>query len=113
MTKHPSSKISQDRCKREAVQRTYRFNAELWVEFEVDCKLNLRNPRLVVEALVHYWLDAVPKTSEFIAWYQQKCATGGKISKHDQLPIQTPQTIAPRPNSAGATPFEDRDFVDV
>ena len=33
-------------------QRTYRFNAQLWADFEEDCARHLRNPRLVVEALV-------------------------------------------------------------
>jgi hypothetical protein len=106
--KQPSSKISQRLCNREAVQRTYRFNAELWAEFEVDCKLNLRNPRLVVEAMVRYWLDAGPKTSEFIAWHQQKCADG----RFSKPPVSTTRSAAPQPNSADTGPFEDRDYRD-
>jgi hypothetical protein len=107
-------KNSKGLCKRETAQRTYRFNAELWTEFEVDCKLNLRNPRLVVEALVRYWLDV--KTSEFIAWHQQKCADGGRMSKH--TPIPTARTAAPQSpplNSTDSDPLDpdDRDFGDV
>jgi hypothetical protein len=116
--KQPSSKIPKGPCKlergkREAVQRTYRFDAELWAEFEVDCKVNLRNPRLVVEALVRYWLEGGPKTSEFIAWHQQKCAAGKTISKPDSIPSSATRTTAPRPNSAAAVPFNEQDFVDV
>lgn len=48
-------------------QHTYRFNAELWSEFQGECDRNLRNVRLVVEALVRHWLDAGPEEKTAIA----------------------------------------------
>jgi hypothetical protein len=57
-------------------QRTYRFNAELWTDFEEDCARHLRNPRLVVEALVRHWLDTDDKSRTAIAQHHQKWAGG-------------------------------------
>ena len=48
-------------------QRTYRFNAQLWADFEADCARYLRNPRPVVEALVRHWLDTDDKAKGTIA----------------------------------------------
>lgn len=48
-------------------QRTYRFNAELFTEFEDDCARHLRNPRLVMEALIRHWLTADAKLKGEIA----------------------------------------------
>jgi len=57
-------------------QRTYRFNAQLWSDFEQDCARHLRNPRLVVEALVRHWLDTDDKSRGSIAEHHQN-STGG------------------------------------
>ena len=57
-------------------QRTYRFNAQLWADFEADCARHLRNPRLVVEALVRHWLDTDDKVKGGIAQRHQQW-TGG------------------------------------
>lgn len=57
-------------------QRTYRFNAQLWADFEADCARHLRNPRLVVEALVRHWLDADDKAKSFIAQRHQEWSGG-------------------------------------
>lgn len=57
-------------------QRTYRFNAQLWADFEKDCARHLRNPRLVVEALVRHWLDADDKAKANIAERHQEWSGG-------------------------------------
>lgn len=57
-------------------QRTYRFNAELWADFEKDCARHLRNPRLVVEALVRHWLDTDDKTRAGIAQRHEEWSGG-------------------------------------
>jgi hypothetical protein len=57
-------------------QRTYRFNAKLWLDFEEDCAKHLRNPRLVVEALVRHWLDTDDKSRTAIAQHHQKSSSG-------------------------------------
>jgi hypothetical protein len=57
-------------------QRTYRFNGKLWADFEEDCARHLRNPRLVVEALVRHWLDTDDKSKTAIAQHHQKWAGG-------------------------------------
>lgn len=49
------------------MQRTYRFNTELFESFEEDCARHLANPKLVLEALILYWLDSEPKTRGSIA----------------------------------------------
>lgn len=58
-------------------QRTYRFNAQLWADFEKDCARHLRNPRLVVEALVRHWLDADDKAKGVIAERHEEWSGGG------------------------------------
>jgi hypothetical protein len=57
-------------------QRTYRFHAKLWTDFEEDCARHLRNPRLVIEALVRHWLDTDDKSKTEIAQHHQKWAGG-------------------------------------
>ena len=57
-------------------QRTYRFNAQLWADFEKDCARHLRNPRLVVEALVRHWLDADDKAKAAIAERHEEWSGG-------------------------------------
>jgi len=57
-------------------QRTYRFNAQLWDEFEENCARHLRNPRLVIEALVRHWLDTDDKSRTSIAERHQKWSGG-------------------------------------
>jgi hypothetical protein len=42
----------------EAEQRTYRFNNQLFRQFEDDCARHLSNPKLVLEALILHWLEA-------------------------------------------------------
>jgi hypothetical protein len=53
-------------------QRTYRFNGQLWADFEENSAKHLRNPRLVVEALVRHWLDTDDKTRTAIAQHYRK-----------------------------------------
>jgi hypothetical protein len=48
-------------------QRTYRFNTELFESFEEDCARHLANPKLVLEALILYWLEGDSKTRSAIA----------------------------------------------
>ncbi|MGC8561549.1 MAG: hypothetical protein ACP5O1_12885, partial [Phycisphaerae bacterium] len=48
-------------------QRTYRFNTELFESFEEDCARHLANPKLVLEALILYWLEGNAKTRSTIA----------------------------------------------
>jgi hypothetical protein len=57
-------------------QRTYRFNAQLWADFEKDCARHLRNPRLVIEALVRHWLDADDKDRSAIAQRHEEWSGG-------------------------------------
>jgi hypothetical protein len=57
-------------------QRTYRFNAQLWEDFERDCARHLRNPRLVVEALVRNWLDTDDKGRTAIAQHYEQSSGG-------------------------------------
>ena len=42
------------------VQRTYRFDTELFKAFEEDYARRLSNPKRVLEALILHWLDAGP-----------------------------------------------------
>ena len=49
------------------VQRTYRFNTELFESFEEDCARHLANPKLVLEALILHWLEGDGKTRSTIA----------------------------------------------
>ena len=50
-------KITKSVGKPLTVQRTYRFNTELFESFEEDCARHLANPKLVLEALILHWLD--------------------------------------------------------
>ena len=49
------------------VQRTYRFNTELFVSFEEDRARHMANPKLVLEALILHWLEGAAKTRSAIA----------------------------------------------
>ena len=49
------------------VQRTYRFNTELFESFEEDCARHLANPKLVLEALILHWLEGDAKARNAIA----------------------------------------------
>ena len=51
----------------QTVQRTYRFNTELFESFEEDCARHLANPKLVLEALLLHWLEGDAKTRGAIA----------------------------------------------
>jgi hypothetical protein len=55
-----------------SVQRTYRFNTELFQSFEEDCARHLANPKLVLEALILQWLDAKPDARSEIALRHQE-----------------------------------------
>jgi hypothetical protein len=44
--------------KPKTIQRTYRFNTNLFEAFEDDCATHLSNPKRVIEALILHWLDA-------------------------------------------------------
>jgi hypothetical protein len=57
-------------------QRTYRFNSQLWEDFERNCARHLRNPRLVVEALVRHWLDTDDKGRSAIAQHYEEHSDG-------------------------------------
>ena len=46
--------------KPKTVQRTYRFDTEVFEAFEEDCARRLSNPKQVIEALILHWLDAGP-----------------------------------------------------
>jgi hypothetical protein len=75
-TAKPSRDESKGVRKPKTEQRTYRFNAKLWAEFEENSAKHLRNPRLVVEALVRHWLDTDDKTRTTIAQHHQKWSGG-------------------------------------
>ena len=60
-------------------QRTYRFHAGLWAEFEENCARHLRNPRLVVEALVRHWLDTDDKARGGIAQKHREWSGGAAV----------------------------------
>ena len=49
------------------VQRTYRFNTELFESFEEDCARHLANPKLVLEALILHWLEGEASSRSTIA----------------------------------------------
>ena len=49
------------------MQRTYRFNTELFDSFEEDCARHLANPKLVLEALILHWLEGDAKARGAIA----------------------------------------------
>ena len=55
------------------VQRTYRFNTELFESFEEDCAGHLANPKLVLEARILHWLEGDAKARTAIAMrYRQR-----------------------------------------
>ena len=49
------------------MQRTYRFNTQLFESFEEDCARHLANPKLVLEALILHWLEQGADTRGSIA----------------------------------------------
>ncbi len=51
------AKSSESTRKPLTMQRTYRFNTELFDSFEEDCARHLANPKLVLEALILHWLE--------------------------------------------------------
>ena len=53
--------------RRPKVQRTYRFDREIFDRFEEDCARNLSNPKLVIEAAMLHWLESDPKTRSGLA----------------------------------------------
>ena len=54
------------------VQRTYRFNTELFESFEEDCARHLANPKLVLEALILHWLEGDAATRSDLALRHRK-----------------------------------------
>ena len=60
-------KITKSVGKPLTVQRTYRFNTELFESFEEDCARHLATPKLVLEALILHWLDGDAKTRSAMA----------------------------------------------
>ena len=60
-------KITKSVGKPLTVQRTYRFNTELFESFEEDCARHLANPKLVMEALILHWLEGDTKARGAIA----------------------------------------------
>lgn len=71
-------------------QHTYRFNAELWSEFQAECDQNLRNVRLVIEALVRHWLDADPKAKAAIAKRHREWAATWQIGGDPSSSVAQP-----------------------
>ena len=61
------SKSSESTHKPLTMQRTYRFNTQLFESFEEDCARHLANPKLVLEALILHWLEGDAKTRSAIA----------------------------------------------
>jgi hypothetical protein len=92
------------------VQHTYRFNAEMWAEFEADCNLNLRNVRVVIEALVRYWLDAGPETREVIARHERRPAASETLQRLGQ---PSSASFDARLRHSGADSIDDADLLDV
>ena len=60
-------KIAKSVGKPLTVQRTYRFNTELFESFEEDCARHLANPKLVLEALILHWLEGDADTRSNLA----------------------------------------------
>ena len=68
MAKQSKSAKSSDLARKPlTVQRTYRFNTELFDSFEEDCARHLANPKLVLEALILHWLEGDAKARSAIA----------------------------------------------
>ena len=61
------SKSSELARKPLTMQRTYRFNTQLFESFEEDCARHLANPKLVLEALILHWLEGDAKARSTIA----------------------------------------------
>jgi hypothetical protein len=67
MTKAKSSRGKRVAAPAPTILRAYRFNADVMAAFENDCARHLRNPRLVLQALIHHWLEADSKAQMAIA----------------------------------------------
>ena len=65
--------------------RAFRFDTKQFALFETDCERHLRNPRSVLEALIHHWLTANPRQRDAIAAQYQKIErrTSNKVHDHD------------------------------
>ena len=114
MPNQPSWKTSQGLYKPKTVQHTYRFNAKTWAEFEADCNLNLRSVRVVIEALVRYWLDAGPETREAIArHHRRRTATDTHPNRDDSPPMTAAVSPAARLQADDTELFQDADLLDV
>ena len=62
-----SAKSSELARKPLTMQRTYRFNTQLFESFEEDCARHLANPKLVLEALILHWLEGEASSRSTIA----------------------------------------------
>ena len=49
------------------MQRTYRFNTQLFESFEEDCARHLANPKLVLEARILHWREGEASSRSTIA----------------------------------------------
>jgi Fe-S-cluster formation regulator IscX/YfhJ len=65
MARSKSNSKSSDKPK--TVQRTYRFDTQLFEAFEDDCARHLSNPKRVIEAMILHWLDAGSDTRAAMA----------------------------------------------
>ena len=54
------------------VLRAFRFDTALSKQFDGDCDRHLRNPKVVLEALIHHWLTCSGKQRDAIAAHYQK-----------------------------------------
>ena len=73
MAKQSKSAKSSDLARKPlTVQRTYRFNTELFESFEEDCARHLANPKLVLEALILHWLEGDTGTRSNLALRHRK-----------------------------------------
>lgn len=113
MAKQQSWKTSRGRYKPKTEQHTYRFNAKLWAEFEAECGRNLRNVRLVVEALVRHWLDAGPETKQAIARHHHQRITDTLARQHEPSASVMPAPARAWEPTTDAESFEDTDLLDV
>lgn len=66
---------------RSTALRAFRFDSTLVTAFERECQSHLQNPRLVLEALIAYWLSGGIKTRRHIA---AKHMTRGRSVQPDQ-----------------------------
>jgi hypothetical protein len=58
--------------KPKTIQRTYRFDTNVFEAFEEDCARHLSNPKRVIEAAIIFWLDADPNVRGAIAQEHQR-----------------------------------------